>query len=205
MVAGCGHMLPACHVKASCRPGDARYLNPELDGALRPLAVHVDRMSMRRLLTAPAKPQERSKCDSSRFATAHPCALFRARWTRALEAIAVDDEQAETLLAARSQTLDRLRALYEERHELNNMTMAIMLPRPAPESFYDGSTARKMELMAQFGGKCALSHGQQLAEALDKIRENLRQEQRIMVQLHTVLVLKVRAPPQPPPPPPLEA
>lgn len=153
-------------------------------------------MSMRRLLTAPAKPCERSKCDSSRFASAHPCAMFRARWTKALEAMGVSEEQADALLAARASTLDKLRTLYEERHELNNMTMAIMLPRPAPESFYDGTTARKLELMGQFGGKCALSHGQQLAEALDKIRENLRQEQRIMVQLHTVLVLKVGAPPQ---------
>lgn len=146
---------------------------------------------MQRLLTAPAKPQERIKCDSSRFASAHPCALFRARWTGALEAMGVSEEQVDTLLAARAQTLERLRALYEERAELNNMTMAIMLPRPAPESFYDGSTARKLELMGQFGGKCALSHSQQLAEALDEIRENLRQEQRIMVQLHSVLVLKV--------------
>eukprot|EP00892_Ulva_mutabilis_P010863 jgi/Ulvmu1/8149/UM040_0046.1 len=186
------HGLPSSH----CLSGDLRYDNPALKAALQPLAHQIDRMSMRRLLTAPAKPQERSKCDSSRFASAHPCALFRARWTGALEAMALSDDQAEALLAARAQTLDRLRTLYEERHELNNMTMAIMLPRPAPESFYDGTTARKLELMGQFGGKCALSHGQQLAEALDKIRENLRAEQRIMVQLHSVLVLKVLTPAQ---------
>lgn len=202
---GCGRTVrrDACvagrnsHAEAACRRGDPRYSEPALAAALEPLAHQVDRMSMRRLLTAPAKPQERSKCDSSRFASAHPCALFRARWTGALEAMALEDEQAEALLAARSQTLERLRVLYEERHELNNMTMAIMLPRPAPESFFDGTTARKLELMGQFGGKCALSHGQQLAEALDKIRDNLRQEQRIMVQLHSVLVVKVHTPPPP--------
>lgn len=72
------------------------------------------------------------------------------------------------------------------------MTMAIMLPPPNPQAMYNGTTSHKMKEMERYGSKCALSHGQRLADALDKIRDSLRCEQKIFAGLHDMLVLKVR-------------
>lgn len=86
--------------------------------------------------------------------------------------------------------------LVQERSALNQMTMAIMLPTPTPEAMYDSTPDRKLKQMENTGAKCALSHGQRLAEALHKIRQSLRSEQCIFAQLHQVLVLKARLSPQ---------
>ena len=81
----------------------------------------------------------------------------------------------------------------QERAALNQMTMAIMLPPPSPRALYNGTTSHKLKEMERYGSNCALSHGQRLADALDKIRDSLRREQKIFACLHDVLVLKVLA------------
>jgi hypothetical protein len=82
---------------------------------LRPLVVQADRMSMRRLLSAPMCPQERSMCDSKRFGAVHPCSIFRSHWMSILDRLHVDASQADALLSARKAALEQLRVIYEVR------------------------------------------------------------------------------------------
>jgi hypothetical protein len=78
--------------------------------------VEANKLSVKRLLSAPMCPAERSKCFSKRFSSVNPCMVFRSHWMDILERLHIDDSQTDALLAARSAALEQLRVIYEVQH-----------------------------------------------------------------------------------------
>ena len=102
----------------------------------------------------------------------------------------------DLLLGGRQELLDRLRSIYEERSQLNQITMSIMLPRRSLDSDGDkdcGTTEGKIKKAARYGAGCMLSQTAELVTALDRLKANLSSERRMLVQLHASLVRKVRS------------
>ena len=106
----------------------------------------------------------------------------------------------EALLQARTQMLEKLRGIYEERQHLNQITMSIMLPRPMNEcgdkgskgGAFQGPTAIKMQCVERWGGGCMLSQSAELVAALDQLKANLTLERKLILQMHEFLLRQVR-------------
>lgn len=99
----------------------------------------------------------------------------------------------DLLLGGRQELLDRLRSIYEERSQLNQITMSIMLPRRSLDSDKDCATTEgKIKSAARYGAGCMLSQTAELVTALDRLKANLSSERRMLIQLHASLIRKVR-------------
>jgi hypothetical protein len=106
----------------------------------------------------------------------------------------------DTLLQARQQMLDQLRNIYEERNDLNQITMSLMLPRPShncgetgEKGQYLGTTAVKMQFVERWGGGCMLAQSAELFTALDRLKANLTGERKLLLQMLDLLLKKARS------------
>jgi hypothetical protein len=99
----------------------------------------------------------------------------------------------DTLLRARQELLDKLHEVHEERTKLNQVAMAIMLPRCSLADFHTkgGPTAEKLRRFSSYGAGSMLSQTAELVTAMNKLKANILFERRSLVQLHTCLLRQV--------------
>lgn len=111
----------------------------------------------------------------------------REKWAGAVKAIRLTPLQVEQVLIWREEHLRNMLAVYEQRQQLNVETINRM-----PDA--DGIPAKKMEAMQMEGYLPTAKANLELTDALDKVKENLRWEQRTVLQFNWVLVNRIMSP-----------
>lgn len=82
-------------------------------GKLRDIVVEADKVSVKRLLSAPTCPVERSSYCEKRFSMVHPCSIFRTHWMGIIQRLHMDKSQIDAMLAGRTMALEKLKVVYE--------------------------------------------------------------------------------------------
>lgn len=119
------------------------------------------------------------------------------RWCRALRALRMSAAQQEQLLLLRASHLVRMRAIYEERQELNMKAMRLMLPHHSRDPGEDNTVDGRLRSMAAEGYlPAAALASAELGATLDTIRANLRREQRAVMDLNCCLISRILSPVQ---------
>ena len=109
-------------------------------------------------------------------------------WHAALEAMHLSPEQRQQLLLLRSSHLDKMRAIYAERQTLNMQAMALMLPQ-------GGATPEgTISAIGEQGYLSCAKTSAQLGGCLDRIKDNLRREQRAVLDLNCCVVSRILKP-----------
>ncbi|KAK9837323.1 hypothetical protein WJX81_006202 [Elliptochloris bilobata] len=129
------------------------------------------------------------------FMTRIECHKLRAKWTHILGVLRLSGPQSTQLIELRKSHLASLRTLYEDRQRLNMQAMSLMLPPAVQrEDAPDDPVAAKLECMTLNGYMhCARTHVR-LDEVLDTIRDNLRREQKTVMELNFVTMNRVLSP-----------
>lgn len=104
---------PNC--RHACSGGHELFGKDGVTCKLRTKVIEANKISVRRLLSAPTCPVERSSHCSKRFSMVHPCSIFRTHWIGIIDRLHIDDSQTEALLTARTAALEQLRVIYEVR------------------------------------------------------------------------------------------
>lgn len=112
----------------------------------------------------------------------------REKWTAAVRVISLTPLQIEQVLIWREEHLRNMHAVYEQRHHINAET----IDRMQPET--DGVPSKRMEGLQIDGYLPTAKANLELTGALDKIKENLKWEQRTVLQFNWVLVNRIMSP-----------
>ncbi|KAK9824090.1 hypothetical protein WJX72_007643 [[Myrmecia] bisecta] len=125
------------------------------------------------------------------------CQKKREKWVGLLEMLRLTPQQQEQLMSVRKMHLQRLRSTYEERQALNMQAMSLMLPPPPqarPEAQLaddDGAVDRKLACMSLNDySRCARNHVD-LNTVLDKIKVNLRLEQKNVLEMSFMVMGRI--------------
>lgn len=121
------------------------------------------------------------------------CSIKRAKWTEVLAALKLTPTQREQLMANRKAQFNKLRTVYQERQELNMQAMRLMLPR-CPESQAKSGLEGKLDCMSLNGYSHTARENVDLNSVLDKIKCNLRKEQRTVMELNFVTMHRILSP-----------
>ncbi|KAL4859779.1 hypothetical protein ACK3TF_000063 [Chlorella vulgaris] len=116
------------------------------------------------------------------------------RWTRCLEVMHLSQQQQEVLLLNRRSHLQRMRCIYLERQGLNMQAMSLMLPHSSPNPAEDNTVEGRMANMSSAGYLQVAKSSAELGEVLDRIKDNLRREQRAVMELNCLLIAKLLNP-----------
>lgn len=116
------------------------------------------------------------------------------RWEACLRAMQLTGEQGEHLLLSRTAHLQRMRVIYQERHNLNMQAMGLMLPHSSRNPSEDNTVEGRLASMSQGGYLPVAKSSAELSDVLDKIKDNLRQEQRCVMDLNCLLMSKILTP-----------
>ena len=121
----------------------------------------------------------------------------RSRWERALALMQLARPQQEQLLLLRSAHLAKLREVYRERERLNMAAMAQMLPssgRFPPGG--DASLEGRLAAVSTTGYLPMARSNAELAAVLDAVKDNLRREQRAVMDLNCITISRILSPVQ---------
>ena len=80
---------------------------------LKEIVVEANGVSVKRMLSTPTCPVQRSTYCHKRFSMVNPCNIFRTHWMGIIERLHIADSQTDALLAARTAALEKLRVIYE--------------------------------------------------------------------------------------------
>ncbi|KAL4448105.1 hypothetical protein ABPG75_005324 [Micractinium tetrahymenae] len=116
------------------------------------------------------------------------------RWQACLDAMQLAPQQQENLLLSRRSHLQHMRAIYQERHNLNMQAMALMLPHSSRNPAEDNTVEGRLANMSQAGYLPVAKSSAELSDVLDKIKDNLRREQRAVMDLNCLLMSKILTP-----------
>eukprot|EP00887_Chlorella_sp_A99_P007569 scaffold28.g7569.t1 len=106
-------------------------------------------------------------------------------WDLTLATMALSPAQHEAVLLLRSAHLEQLRAIYQERQALNMQAMALMLP--AAGGFSPGAGAG-------LAYEAAAKRSTELEVCLDKVKDNLRREQRAVLEFKGHVISRILTP-----------
>ena len=118
----------------------------------------------------------------------------QSAWLNAIEAMQLTREQEEQILLLRRSHLEKMRIVYNERQELNLEAMAMMLPHHARHMMEDTTVEGRMNSMATHGYLGIAKSNAELGSVLDKIRDNLRKEQRYVMDLNCCTIARILTP-----------
>ncbi|KAL4444881.1 hypothetical protein ABPG77_003931 [Micractinium sp. CCAP 211/92] len=118
------------------------------------------------------------------------------RWQMCLDAMQLSPQQQEHLLLSRRSHLQHMRAIYQERHNLNMKAMALMLPHSSQNPAEDNTVEGRLANMSQAGYLPVAKSSAELSDVLDQIKDNLRREQRAVMDLNCLLMAKILTPMQ---------
>lgn len=111
-----------------------------------------------------------------------------------LKRLCLTDLQKEQMLVMRNNHLRNLRSVYEARQQLNMQAMALMLPASARHGDGPKDLDGRMACMSLSGySKCA-RQTVDLDEILNSIKENLRLEQKHVMELNFVTMHRLMSP-----------
>ncbi|KAA6417573.1 MAG: hypothetical protein FRX49_12448 [Trebouxia sp. A1-2] len=123
------------------------------------------------------------------------CSVKRAKWTQVLAVLQLSPTQQDQLMANRKEHLNKLRKVYQDRQELNMQAMGLMLPRcPENASQAKSSLEGKLDCMSLNGYSYTARENVDLNSTLDKIKCNLRKEQRTVMELNFVTMHRILSP-----------
>lgn len=111
----------------------------------------------------------------------------REKWSAAVRAVKLTPLQVEQVLIWREEHLKNIIAVYEQRQQLNVETINKM-----PDA--DGVPAKRLEAIQTDGYLPTAKANLELTECIDKVKENLRWEQRTVLQFNWVLVNRIMSP-----------
>lgn len=118
----------------------------------------------------------------------------REKWVAAVRAVKMTALQTEQLLLWRDEHLRNMHAIYEQRQHLNMQALRKMNPGAEDEPIDQHSSAKLVEAMEKEGYLPTAKANLELCEALEKIKENLKFEQRSVLQFNWVLVHRILSP-----------
>jgi hypothetical protein len=112
------------------------------------------------------------------------------RWLLALDAMNLRQDQKKDLLLLRSRHLDNMKKIYEERQRLNMFAISKMVG--APEDVPEDATIEGKIHSISTGTSLGLSRiNASLSDALDKIKANLRKEQKAVMSLNCTTLTQI--------------
>ena len=112
------------------------------------------------------------------------------RWVRALHAMNLRSEQKTELLLLRSRHLDTMKKIYEERQRLNLLAISKMVVAPI-QSPEDATIEAKMQCLSSVPSMGLSGNNASLNDALDKIKANLRMEQKAVMSLNCTTLTQI--------------
>lgn len=118
----------------------------------------------------------------------------QSAWMYALMVMNLSQEQQEQLLLLRRSHLEKMKIVYKERQELNLEAMSMMLPHHARHSMEDTTVEGRMNSMATQGYLSVAKSNAELGSVLDSIKDNLRKEQRYVMDLNCCTVARILTP-----------
>jgi len=116
------------------------------------------------------------------------------RWTQILGDINLSDGQKRDMLLMRSSHLSKMKDIYSERQQLNLDAISKMLPHSSDEPENDMTIDGRMNSMSSGAYLPLARKNAQLNEILDKVKQNLKKEQRAMMDLNCFTISNVMTP-----------
>ncbi|PRW58753.1 hypothetical protein C2E21_2067 [Chlorella sorokiniana] len=173
--------------------GAAKLLGPELAAELSQLVGRGCQLCQAALRTDGVKVVELISRDPASFSKIGS-ADDSARWQHCLDAMALTGEQQEQLLLNRRAHLQRMRGIYQERHNLNMQAMSLMLPHSSRNPAEDNTVEGRLASMSSAGYLPVAKSSAELGDVLDRIKDNLRREQRAVMDLNCQTVTRILTP-----------
>ncbi|GAB4823937.1 hypothetical protein N2152v2_010983 [Parachlorella kessleri] len=118
------------------------------------------------------------------------------RWRRALEVMRLSPGQQQQLLMLRQSHLAKMQRIYEERQRLNLEAMALMLPHQSRNPYEDNTVEGRLHNISSCGYLAIARSNAELGAVLDKVKDNLRREQRAVMDINCVTTSKILSPVQ---------
>lgn len=116
------------------------------------------------------------------------------RWAKVLEQIQLSENQKKDMLLLRSSHLQKMKEIYSERQQLNLDAISKMLPHSSDEPENDMTIDGRMNSMSNGTYLPLARRNAQLTEILDKVKQNLRKEQRAMMDLNCFTISNIMTP-----------
>lgn len=115
-------------------------------------------------------------------------------WMKALVAMKMTHDQEQDLLLLRQSHLDKMRDIYAERQRLNLDAMAMMIPHTSKVPEEDSTLEGRMQTMSSGTYLPLARNNAELGAILDKIKDNLRREQRSVMDLNCCTISRILTP-----------
>ena len=116
------------------------------------------------------------------------------KWDEALDRIQVRQDQEREMLLLRDSHLVKMREIYSEREQLNLDAIAMMLPHSSREPEKDMTVKGRLTSMSRGTYLPLARNNAELNEILEKIKQNLRREQRAMMELNCCTISQILTP-----------
>lgn len=116
------------------------------------------------------------------------------RWAQVLEDIQLTEAQKRDMLLLRSSHLEKMKQIYSERQQLNLDAISKMLPHSSDEPENDMTIDGRMNSMSSGAYLPLARRNALLNEILDKVKQNLRKEQRAMMDLNCFTISNIMTP-----------
>lgn len=182
------------HALVDCELGPAEAgMGKELRSELAQLVGRSCQLCQAALRAEGVKVMELISKDPNSFSTVSSEEEQR-RWQACLDAMQLSRQQQEQLLLSRRSHLQHMRAIYQERHNLNMKAMALMLPHSSLNPAEDNTVEGRLANMSQAGYLPVAKSSAELSDVLDAIKDNLRREQRAVMDLNCLLMSKILTP-----------
>lgn len=118
----------------------------------------------------------------------------RDRWQKALEIMQLSPEQQDALLLLRKSHLEKMKLIYEERQGLNLKAMGMLLPQHSNRVYSDTTAEGRLAAMSTATYLPIARCNAELSTTLDDIKDNLRREQRAVMELNCATIARVLNP-----------
>jgi len=118
----------------------------------------------------------------------------QAGWGRVLDALHLTTEQQQSLLMLRQSHLSKMKGIYQERQNLNLKGMALLLPQQSTRVFSDTTVEGRMNAMSTASYLPIARSNAELSAVLDCIKDNLRREQRAVMEFNCATTARILNP-----------
>jgi hypothetical protein len=116
------------------------------------------------------------------------------KWDQVLKGVQLRAEQEQEMLMLRASHLDKMKEIYSERQQLNLDAVSKMIPHSSSEPEKDMTVNGRMTSMSSGTYLPLARNNAELNEILDKIKHNLRREQRATMDLNCCTISKIMTP-----------
>ena len=116
------------------------------------------------------------------------------KWEQVLKDVQLRAEQEQEMLMLRASHLDKMKEIYSERQQLNLDAVSKMIPHSSSEPDKDMTVNGRMTSMSSGIYLPLARNNAELNEILDKIKHNLRREQRATMDLNCCTISKIMTP-----------